>query len=220
MKSIFTKTYLIIIWFHIIIISLYPQQSRLYKSVRAISSYVASEHFKELKLTNPDLALVDSIYIYALKQNNYNRSETLFSLTFGIIPFKIVPVKTPLLSLKIKLPLTAVEDSLFYKKIKQLPKNLLIDSPQNDFGDKDKLAHFFGNAFIRYNSLFFDFTKLFGYFVEVFEETFEVDNKIDFRDLKANELGDAFAELLKDNPNALPSQVFLLYNLKFFRFTL
>jgi hypothetical protein len=205
-----------VICFIYLTITALSQHSNLFTNTKAISLYIASGHFQQLKEKNSDLALVDSIYLFALKQTGNNKSEAFLALTFGTIPYKVVPLHIPIFPV-INVPLTSVEDSVFYIKLNQLPKFFLYDSPQDNFGDKDKPAHFFGNAFLYYNIHLFEFTNVFGYFVEVFEETFKVDSKIDFRDMEANKMGAAFASLLHDNPDALPSQIILLNNLSVFR---
>lgn len=195
--------------------NIHPQNSKLFKSVDEITKYIASEHFKEMSLNTNDLQLVDSIYIFALTKNNYDYKETLLSLTFALVPFKKVPIQIPFTKIIINYPLISSEDSIFHLKNKNLPKYFFIDSPRNDFGDKDKLAHFFGNAYLSYSTLFFEITNFIGYFVEVFEENFKVDSKIDYRDLYVNNLGKIFARKLKANKNILPSDILILYNIKF-----
>ncbi|GAB6283465.1 MAG: hypothetical protein STSR0008_22340 [Ignavibacterium sp.] len=195
--------------------NIHPQNSKLFKSVDEISKFIASEHFKEMSLNINDLQLVDSIYKFALTINNYDYKETLLSLTFALIPFKKVPIQIPFTKIVLNYPLISSEDSIFYLKNKNLPKYFFLDSPQNDFGDKDKLAHFFGNAYLAYSTLFFEITNFIGYFVEVFEENFKVDSKIDYRDLYVNNLGKIFAKKLKANKNILPSDILILFNIKF-----
>jgi hypothetical protein len=116
--------------------------------------------------------------------------------------------------------LPSAPEKVYQKKNDRLPKRLFFDTPTDDYGDKDKLAHFFGSAFISYAQNIFDFGNLIGYFVEVFEQDFEVQNAIDQRDLQTNKLGNIFGELLKENKNILPSQVMIIRSLIFLRFHL
>jgi len=196
---------------------LFPQQSKLYKSVEHISTYIASDYFKDLSESRSDIQLIDSIYVYQLKYQNYNFTETLLSLTFALVPVREVPIKFPLLN-KLNYPLISVTDSLFNLKNKHMPKYFFVDSPTNNFGDKDKLSHFFGSAFISYSSNIFDFGNLIGYFVEVFEDNFKVQSTIDKRDMMANTLGNLFGKMLKKNKNILPSQILITRTLSYFRF--
>ena len=200
---------------------LLSQQSKLSAGVNDISAFIASGYFKEISLSNNDLALVDSIYLQALRSNDYDYSETLLALCFASIPYREVPIQIPLLNLIINYPLTSAPDSVYQLKNENLPKNIFFDSPQNNYGDKDKLAHFFGSAFLSYNSLFFDLGNLFGYFVEAFEEDFiPQGGTIDERDLITNNFGFVFGAILKKNKKILPSQVIIMHSLFNFRYSL
>jgi len=90
----------------------------------------------------------------------------------------------------------------------------------NNYGDKDKLAHFFGSAFLSYSSNYFDLGNAIGYLVEVFEESFKVQSSIDERDLITNKLGNLFGTVLKQNKNILPSQIIILRTLSNFSYSL
>jgi hypothetical protein len=194
----------------------FPQQSSLSKAVNYISSYIASNEFVDLKERIGDLPAIDSIYIKALEYKKYDYSEALLSLTFATLPYKEVPVRIPLINSIWKFPLFAAEDSIYQLKNKNLPKNLFYDTPPGDFGDKDKLAHFFGTAFWSYNRLFFDLTFVIGYFVEAFEESFQVQNVIDERDLEANYFGNIFGKLLQNDKSIFPSEVLVMRSIFYF----
>jgi len=196
----------------------YPQQSKLSKAVNYLSEFIASEYFLNLKITNPDIVLVDSIYLRALEFTNNDYSEALLSLTFTTIPYKEIPIEGPIFKNLMYFPLTSVDDSTFILKNKNLPKYLYYDSPKTEYGDKDKLAHFFGNAFLSYSITIFDLANGFGYFVESFEEDFKVQSKVDYRDLEVNINGYLFGKILLDNKNILPSDIILFRSLTFFRF--
>jgi hypothetical protein len=197
----------------------FPQQSKLSKAVNYLSGFIASEYFLELKETNSDLALVDTIYLRALNFTNEDTGEALLALTFTTIPYKEVPVVVPLIKEVIYYPLISADDSTYLRKNQNLPRYLFYDSPESEAGDLDKLAHFFGNAFIGYSENILDLSSLIGYFVESFEESFKVQSKVDFRDLDVNRYGDLFGKLLKRNDKILPSQIMLLRSLRYFSFT-
>jgi hypothetical protein len=196
----------------------YPQQSKLSKAVNYISDFIASEYFLNLKNIKTDVALLDSIYLRAVDFSNDDYSEALLALTFATVPYKEVPIEGPILKNLLYFPLTSTDDSIFVLKNKNLPKYLYYDSPKTDYGDKDKLAHFFGNAFLSYSVPIFDLANGFGYFVESFEEDFKVQSRIDYRDLEVNVNGTLFGELLLDNENLLPSDIILFRSLTFFSF--
>ena len=196
------------------------QQSNLSRAVNSITEYIASNHFLEIRKINGDLASVDSIYLKALEINNKNYSETLLSLMFATVPYREVPIKLPLFNVIVNYPLISADEDIFNKKNENLPRYFFIDTPENDYGDLDKLAHFFGSAFLSYESKIFDLGELIGYFVEAFEESFKVQSNIDYRDIDVNYYGRLFGKLLKKDKTILPSQILLFRSLNFFRFVL
>lgn len=194
------------------------QQSRLSESVNYLSRFLASEYFKDLGKNVNDLSLVDTLFNRAVKLQNDDISEALLALTFASIPYKKVPIQIPLIKSIIKYPLISDNDSIFVLKNRNLPGRLYFDTPPNNFGDKDKLAHFFGSAFLAYNSSIFDLGDLIGYFVEVFEEEFKVQSVIDNRDMLTNKLGYIFGTYLKKDITVQPSDAFLLRILFYIRY--
>lgn len=195
------------------------QQSKLSEGVNFISAYIASSPFEGTKKQIDDLSLMDSIFTTALNFYKGKIDETLLALTFATVPYNQVPLKVPLIGV-INYPLISADDSVFNLKNKNLPRYLFFDTPAGEYGDVDKPAHFFGSAFIAYSSHIFDLGDLIGYFVEVFEESFKVQSKIDERDLMTNKLGNIFGEALKKNNTALPSHVLILRTLSYFRYQL
>ncbi len=214
-----------VLFFLLITIELYPaavfgQQSRLSQNVNYITEFIASDYFKNLSKTNSDLALVDTIYLRAVHKTDGNYDEAFLALTFAAVPYRKVPIQIPIIKTIVYYPLVSDADSIFLQKNKNLPKNLYFDTPQNSFGDKDKLAHFFGSAYISYSSHIFDLGNLIGYFVEVFEENFKVQSKIDNRDLQTNKLGNIFGDMLKKYKHLLPSRVLIFRTLQYLSFNL
>ncbi len=210
---------LVQVLFLVLVINLYPQQSTLSEGVNYLSEFIASDYFINLKKTNNDFELTDTLFLRAVKYKNYDYSEALLALTFATVPYKEVPIQFPLISI-LNYPLVSANDSVFLKKDENLPKELFYDTPTGNFGDKDKLAHFFGSAFISYSSNIFDLGDLIGYFVEVFEQSFKVQSSIDERDLRTNKLGNIFGDILKKNKSVLPSQVMLMKSLSYFGYNL
>lgn len=196
---------------------IFPQQSDLSKSVNHISAYIASENFIQLKNQIGDVAAADSIFNEAVNCADGDIADALLGLMLATVPYREVPIQIPLIKSIVSYPLTSADEETFLTKNENLPRHLFFDTPQNDYGDKDKLAHFFGSAFLSYESNIFDLGKLIGYFVEAFEESFKVQSSIDLRDLDVNEYGRLFGNLLKENNKLLPSQIFLLRSLRFFR---
>lgn len=194
------------------------QQSKLSVTINYLSEFISSDYFRNLQKQENHLSLVDTLFHRAVKYRHNDYSEALLSLTLATVPYKEVPIVIPLLGIIIQYPLTSANDSVFIIKNKNLPAQLFFDTPQNKFGDKDKLAHFFGSAFLAYNSSIFDLGDLIGYFVEVFEEEFKVQSVIDNRDLMTNKLGYMFGTYLKRNKDVQPSNAFLLRTLFYTRY--
>ena len=199
---------------------IFPQQSVLSKGVNYLSEFIASDYFLELKKENTDLALVDSIYIRAIDFYEKDYEEALLALTFTTIPYRKVPLVIPLLKTRLYYPLISANDSISNLKNQNLPSKLFFDSPDNDYGDKDKLAHFFGNAFIGYAENILNLADVFGYFVEAFEEDFKAQSEVDFRDVDVNWYGVLFGDILETNESIMPSQIMILRSLRYFSITL
>jgi hypothetical protein len=200
--------------------SAYSQQSGLSKGVNYISEFIASDYFIGLKATNIDLSLVDSMYLRTIRYYDYDYQEALLALTFATIPFRKVPLVVPLINARIYYPLISANDSISNLKNQNLPGRLFYDSPTDTGGDKDKLAHFFGNAFIGYAENILKLADVFGYFVEAFEEDFKAQSEVDFRDVDVNWYGVLFGEMLEINKNVLPSHIMTVRSLRYFRIIL
>ena len=211
---------IIVFQIFLLIQNTYSQQSQLSKTVNHISEYIASEGFIHLRNEIGDVSASDSIFLVATNFTNGNISDALLALMLATVPYREVPIQIPLLNTSFKYPLTSADEEIFLKKNENLPRYLFFDTPQNDYGDKDKLAHFFGSAFLSYESHLFDMGKLIGYFVEAFEESFKVQSSVDLRDLDVNDFGRLFGSFLKENKELLPSQIFLLRSLRFLRVTI
>lgn len=193
------------------------QQSQLSKSVNELSEYIGSDEFIKLKNHSGDLVASDSLFRKAILICNNDIGDALLTLMFAAVPYREIPIKIPIINCVINYPLVSADEKTFLLKNANLPRYLFIDSPDDEYGDKDKLAHFFGSAFLEYESHFFDLGKLIGYFVEVFEESFKVQSTIDNRDLDVNDYGRLFGKLLKTNDQLLPSNIFLIRSLRFIR---
>ncbi|MBZ0183738.1 MAG: hypothetical protein K8F60_14860 [Melioribacteraceae bacterium] len=176
-----------------------------------ISLFIIKNDFVEMN----DLIVIDTIYSFALSYFNNDHSEALLALTFACLPFSKMPLRFPIFNIPIDLQLPTIQPDLFQKKVDKLPSHFLIDSPKSKFGDKDKISHFFGNAFIKYNFAFFNFASFMGAFVEIFEGAFKIDGAVDHRDLYINKFGELFGIALKENPKILPSRILSLSALNY-----
>jgi hypothetical protein len=191
--------------------------TEIYSSIQRLSEFIASDYFSNLTKTNDAHSLVDTIYLRALRHMEYDQSEALLLLTFVTLPFNEFPFEISLLNIAFGIPLPAASDSIFIQKNNNLPKHLFFDSRQNDFGDKDKLAHFFGNAFLANSIGFFNLSKFLGILVELIEDVFSKGGLVDWKDITINHLGELFGSKLDDNNNLLPSEILKIYSILFYK---
>lgn len=192
-------------------------EKSFYGGLFYISDYIASQEFIELKAAHTDLQLVDSIYVKALHFFEGDYSETFLCLTFATLPFEHIKFRLPIFGSQVNIPLPSPGKNKFEARTKNLPKYLFIDSPQNSFGDKDKLAHFFGNAFLSYNFGWFNFSKFMGIFVEKVEDGFFIEGQYDIKDLVINNYGEVFGKAVKNKTGIKPSNILKIYQLKYLR---
>jgi len=197
--------------------SITAQQSKLSQNVNHTTEYIASRSLSTNNYETGDLRFIDSIFCEAVRFTGYDYSEALLALTFACIPYREVPIQIPIIGVILDYPLVSADEKTFNIKNDNLPRYLYYDSPQNDYGDKDKSAHFFGSAYLSHASSIFDLGNLIGYFVEVFEAEFKVQSSIDNRDMQTNKLGQLFGSMLKVNAHVRPSHVLIQQTLFYVR---
>jgi hypothetical protein len=192
-------------------------EKTFYGGLFYLTNFMMTDEYMLFHQTHTDLETVDFIYDKALKFFNEDASEACFCLTFVLLPYNKILMKLPVIGSTIKIPLPSPPNYVFKEKLKNTPKQIFYDSPIQDSGDKDKLAHFFSNAFLKYNTGIFNLSEFLGIFVEYFEKGFFIQGSYDLRDLIANHLGELFAEMLKKNINSKPSEALKVYQLLYFR---
>lgn len=204
-----------LIFILLLYVPLYSQSApNLRNGINYLSKFISSDYFLELKNKSNHIDLVDTLFLRSVNFYNSDYSEAMLALTFACLPYKEMNLKLPFLPVTVTIPLPAVPNPLFSRKTTNLPSKLFFDTPENEFGDKDKLPHFFGNAFIEYNFPLFNFSKFLGIFVEKFEETFYVQGAMDNRDLYVNVLGAKFGKELRNKNKLLPSEFLKKYAYK------
>jgi hypothetical protein len=95
-------------------------------------------------------------------------------------------------------------------RIHNLPSRLYEDSPVSGVGDRDKLQHFFGSAYIAYVSGSPELARATGNFVEWGEARMIVGGADDARDRRANKQGETFGHDLIYVKTLLPSDYLTL----------
>lgn len=192
----------------------FPQESKTGKVVDVLSNYIASDEFGYIRDNFGELEPVDTIFQKAVGFSNGDISLALAACTWSCLTVKTATVVTPVLGTKLVIPFFSTDGFTFTKKNKNLPRYLFEDSPASSSGDVDKLAHFFGSAYLEYNSFIPGIVELFGYFIEVFEESFKVDSKFSSRDIIVNKIGIKFGNELREKPEAKPSDFLKQYKIE------
>ncbi|MCE1187533.1 MAG: hypothetical protein LWX56_00195 [Ignavibacteria bacterium] len=188
----------------------FAQQSVLSQKICRLSAFVAE--IPRVDRGGKDLLWIDSIYIQALKICDNDKADALLTLTFSLLPYNRVPIHIGLFGLKFNFPLFSADSEIYTKKNSKLPRRFLIDSPNDAFGDSDKLAHFFGSAFLTYEFRSENFCNSVGIFVELFEQAFTSEGPVSVPDLTADKLGSKFGKILREDEMFLPSRLLLMYN--------
>ena len=215
MKNLILKYFFSLSIIFTLSISVYAQNNYdFFKSVKQLSIYLASEDFASTKGKLSDPERMNLIFRKA-ESITPSVSEALLVAAFSTIPFKHFPFVTPILKLRFNIPLPVGPLNIFKKKINTLPARLFFDSPKSKFGDVDKLAHFFANAFLVYNFNCYKISDFMGILIELFEKNFKVHGFVDTKDLTINHLGALFGKALHNNKNARPSEFLSIYNLLF-----
>lgn len=192
------------------------KKSTFEDGVNFLSAFIAYD--SSFNQISADLIKVDTLFRIAVKYYDNDISEALLALTFATLPFNKMSARIPLTNIRIPLYLPSVDEDIFIKKRNNLPGNVLFNSSKKYGLDKDKVAHFFGNAFLSYNVSFLNLSKFFGFIVEMFETAFQVSNGVDIRDLQVNYLGEYFGKSLKSNKKLKPSDFFKVYSLFYFSY--
>lgn len=179
----------------------------LVKDSRRIRAYVRDEKFGILLKRCGDSRAIDAIYLKSLKIAEHSVLRALFLSLIAVLEHRDVELKVPIIG-AIGIPLTFEEDSTFHARMKNLPSKLYDDTPTE--GDRDKLQHFFGSAYIAYASESREFARTSGDLVEWGEAKFVVGGVDDDRDRRANSQGERFGHDLLTIKNLLPSDYFNL----------
>lgn len=199
---------------HLISTNLYSQifvEKNLEEGVTYMVDFIISDNFDDLSQTNSDLDLIDTLYLRALYYHEHNIDDALLTLTFATLAFSEMPLHFPFTNIQLGAKLPSGPEGTLNKKIPRIPKQIFIDTPQTNFGDKDKVAHFFGNAFLSNSVSIFNLSKFLSILVELFEDAFKVEGTIDNRDFIANFLGYHFGKHVSIDEKYLPSQSLRIY---------
>ena len=168
-----------------------------------LKEYIVSDELAESRRRDGDALAVDAIFERAVDLSWGNRYEALLLAFVATMDHRRFGMKVPLLGPILWAPLTSEFPEDFQRRIRALPSRLYADTPRE--GDRDKLQHFFGSAFLTYVFESTEVADRFGTFVEKGEDAFIVGGVLDDRDFRANRQGAAFGLRLLQDESARPS---------------
>jgi hypothetical protein len=125
--------------------------------------------------------------------------SALFASMLGTIEHEILPLHV--IGIHISLPLTTESSSRFALRVSHLPEHLYHTTE----GDRDKIQHFFGNAWIKQVAGMDWLAQVAGWLVEKGEGLFVDGSDDDPRDLHADYDGIRFSTEATVNSNSPPS---------------
>jgi hypothetical protein len=169
-----------------------------------LKHYVRGGEFRWIRRTRGDLAGVDAIFDRAMELSWGNVYEALLISFTASMDHRRFGVRIPVLGPILWVPLTSEFPDEFAERIRALPRNLYADTPPS--GDRDKLQHFFGSAFLTYLFESRAVAERVGAFVEWGEDKFIVDGVLDERDERANNQGQEFGLHLLRGGSLPPSR--------------
>ncbi|MGC8595998.1 MAG: hypothetical protein ACP5MI_10410 [Candidatus Kryptoniota bacterium] len=169
-----------------------------------LRAYIENEMHPPVFQIQTELADIDSIYIRALQLSEGDIATALFSSSMAVLNRTDIKPTFPLIGV-IKLPLPSEDSADAAKRISHLPEYFFQDSPHDKWGDSDKLAHFFGSAYLAYTTGTKFIPDILGNAVETGEVALKLDTAADPRDVFANRLGQNFGKMLRKNEEVLPS---------------
>ncbi|MDI6767134.1 MAG: hypothetical protein QME52_09960 [Bacteroidota bacterium] len=168
-----------------------------------LKTFIRSRTFRIIREQYGDLRSVDAIYIQALKLTYDNTAIALLLSLVACFDHRFVGLKVPVFALFF--PLSNESEEEFRQRVSNLPRFLYSDTPAGKIGDRDKLQHFFGSAFLAFIFESQQVADNFSDFIEQGEKTIIVDGVLDERDIRANRDGQRFGLALLDNNHLLPS---------------
>ncbi len=169
-----------------------------------LKEFIRSNEFREIRKRYGDKRAMDAIYVRAMQLTNNNTTIALFLATLATFDHLLVGLKVPVFNLAFAL--SNESDEEFQLRIRNLPRTLFDDTPPGKYGDRDKLQHFFGSAFLTVLFESPQSAERFGEFVEIEEEKFIVGGVNDIRDLNADRCGQRFGMALLDDNRRFPTE--------------
>lgn len=169
-----------------------------------LRDFVMSREFSAYRHARGDRAAVDYLFREGLELSWGNTGEASLICMLATFDHRMVGFRIPIVHAVLWIPLTGEFPDVFARRVAALPSVLYADTPPE--GDRDKLQHFFGSAFLTIAAGSAGPAEDVGEFVETGEEEFVVGGVNDPRDLRADQQGQRFGAELLVRTDALPSE--------------
>ncbi|MDH4071245.1 MAG: hypothetical protein OEV30_12590 [Ignavibacteria bacterium] len=184
---------------------------KVFQDVTRLRELVSDDEFLQYRLDHGDLMAVDRIFAESMDITWGNTYETLLICTFAVMDHRNFGVRLPVVGALFWVPLSSEFEEEFQDRIANLPQRIYPDTPLTGAGDRDKLQHFFGSAFLACVSESREGAERVGSMVEYGESQFIVGGRHDDRDLRANQHGRSFGMALLGGADVVPSDFLQLY---------
>src|SRR5258707_9265727 len=150
-------------------------------------SFIRSRTFTKIRDAFVDHPAVDAIFIRAMQMTNNNTAIALLLAALASFDHRLIGLKVPVF--RLFFPLSGESEEDFTLRLRHLPCRLYPDGPAGAEGDRDKLQHFFGSAFLTFVFESRQSGENFGEFIEHGEDAFIVGGVMDDRDRRSNHEG-------------------------------
>lgn len=170
----------------------------LVRNGSALKDFIRTREFAAWRRFAGDPRAVDAIWVRAMALTANNTAAALLLATTATFDHYLVGLRVPVLNLFFPLSGESYDD--YAARVRNLPADFYADTPPGRHGDRDKLQHFFGSAFVAFAFESRGASRRVGEFIELGEEAAIVDGVLDDRDRRANWNGTEFGlALLADN---------------------
>ena len=172
-----------------------------------LKDFIRSDEFAQVRRSYGDLCAVDAMFEKSLELSWNNVYEALLITFVGTMDHRTFGVRLPIVGDLLWFPLTSECPEGFGARVHALPTKIYPDTPNGPAGDRDKLQHFFGSAFLTFLFESRGAAERIGGFIEWGEERFIVDGALDERDFRANQQGVEFGLRLLEDRSVRPSDL-------------
>jgi len=170
-----------------------------------LRDYIRGNEFPEVSQDrSEELKHIDMLFGKGVEFSHNRIGIALLGISLAVLNRTYIKPTFPLIG-TVRLPLPAEDPADAALRIKKLPRYFFNDSPRDKWGDSAKLVHFFGSAYLTYETCTRKVPDDIGIWVEEGEAAFKLDSLGQQRDVYINRLGQRFGDALNQGRKVLPS---------------